>query len=371
MLGFNPDRLIPVASLNRVRIVDLPGVPMDADAKDKLAFDLLGAHALALMLHDRAGALGLPVADIDSRRLPVLFDECFDSPRPQVRAAAEDVARRFGQHLGYLVATLKRGDKVNRLARTEWDDGHWTHWGAIQRVWLGGGLVSGQLGQHMLRYAQAVLAAALAGAGAGECALQLATNPSNLALIGAARSMPANHPAGLVFDFGQSRVKRACATFANNALTQLQLLPAIPAPWEPEETGENIAPGELGEFMSMVLATSYQAMRQRGMALGPTLNVAIASYLADGQPADYISGIYGRLRQLAARAADWLAQDVSRQVGAPLRVNLMHDGTAAARTFAGEQLTAVIMFGTALGVGFAPSTAGVRSMAPRFSVMGK
>src|SRR5512141_421989 len=99
LYGFNPDRLTPVASLNRVRIVDLPGLAMDAQpaaaVKGQTASDLLSARALVADLHDHAAALGLPVNDIDAQRLPILFDECFESPRAQVRAAAEEVAHHF------------------------------------------------------------------------------------------------------------------------------------------------------------------------------------------------------------------------------------------------------------------------------------
>jgi hypothetical protein len=49
-------------------------------------------------------------------------------------------------------------------------------------------------------------------------------------------------------------------------------------------------------------------------------------------------------------------------------VALIHDGTAAARAYAGEMRAAVITLGTALGVGFPPTSGGLRPIASFFAV---
>ena len=83
---------------------------------------------------------------------------------------------------------------------------------------------------------------------------------------------------------------------------------------------------------------------------------SIASYVVDGQPAAYDRGIYAQLRVISDNLGRWLAQHVGERLGHPVEIDLLHDGTAAARTYAGMAHAAVIMLGTALGIGFPPCT---------------
>ncbi len=85
------------------------------------------------------------------------FDDCFGSPDPAVRETATRLAEATGQALASLVATLYRGDEVNRAARPEWADDVWTHWATVRQVKLGGGLVSVRFGDVLARTAQAYL----------------------------------------------------------------------------------------------------------------------------------------------------------------------------------------------------------------------
>jgi hypothetical protein len=92
--------------------------------------------------------------------------------------------------------------------------------------------------------------------------------------------------------------------------------------------------------------------------------------VVDGQPAAYDRGIYAQLRAISDNLGRWLSQNVSQRVGIRVEINLLHDGTAAARTYAGMAHAAVIMLGTALGVGFPPRTDELRPISPAFQVLG-
>ena len=202
-----PDQLTPAASLNRVRIVDLPGEALDPEVRGRLAYDLLSTAAIAAHLRRQGGALQIEDVDtLEDAALPPILDRCFRSADPAVRAAAENIAISFGRALGFVLLVLKRGDAPNRLARDDWDDSYWAHWRGIRRVVLGGGLVSGSLGQHLLPYTRDLLARYGA-----DCSVEIARHAPLLPLIGAARSLPVGLSAALVCDFGQSRIKRACA----------------------------------------------------------------------------------------------------------------------------------------------------------------
>ncbi len=65
----------------------------------------------------------------------------------------------------------------------------------------------------------------------------------------------------------------------------------------------------------------------------------------------------------------WLAARLSERMEQPVESTLLHDGTAAARAYGEAAHTAVIMLGTALGIGFPTGAAALRSLSPAFAVM--
>jgi hypothetical protein len=65
-------------------------------------------------------------------------------------------------------------------------------------------------------------------------------------------------------------------------------------------------------------------------------------------------GAYYQLRYVADHLQTALAECVSDRLGKPTAALLLHDGTAAATAYAGQENTAVVTLGTALGIGFPP-----------------
>src|SRR6476619_2662653 len=99
----DPLHLTPAASLNRARIMDLPGLPLPAEVRGRTGYDLLGSAALIRDLQEQASALGLTQADLAvPGDLPRRFDGCFADADPAVRAAATALARRWGRRLACL-----------------------------------------------------------------------------------------------------------------------------------------------------------------------------------------------------------------------------------------------------------------------------
>lgn len=115
----DPQHLTPTASVNRVVVVDLPGLAVDADVRGRTAYDLLSRRALSDLSHE--AAIGLSSAAELGWGRPIRGPAGGDRT---LSLAGEAVAIRFGRRLGYVVAALVRGDEVNRRARPEWDDSY-------------------------------------------------------------------------------------------------------------------------------------------------------------------------------------------------------------------------------------------------------
>ena len=367
--SFDPEYLTPSASLNRVRIVELPGVAVEPEILGRTAYELLSARVLADLVRGRAQSLGLgDVRDAEPIVLLPQFDRCFGAADERVRQSAERVAGVFGQRLAYLILALRHGDATNRPARPDWDEAYWAHWAAVTKIYLAGGVASGHLGTRLVEHATQTLAQA----GMTDCAVRLAPWPGVLPLVGAARTAPPRSRAAIVFDFGHSLVKRAHAQCQDGTLTGLSRLPSLPSLWadpldHAEPTPEHVR--SLGDFMASVMADTWRAVGALGRPGGPTLVASVASYMRDGQPLPRQGGRYAALSTLSDNLARWLSDRVSERLGHCVEVFLLHDGTAAARALAGEAHAAVITLGTALGVGFVPAAGAVHPTAGEFSVL--
>lgn len=356
----------PHISLNRVTIVDLPGVAVDDEVRGQRAFDLLSAAAIGRYT-SAAAELRLPPAFLEDtlatrRALPAFVDACLGSPDPTQRAAAEATGRRLGRNLGHILLALRRGDAVNRAARAEWGPEEWAQWGRVQQVWLGGGLLSGRLGEMITAQARNFLAEA----GSPERPwVALSPWGRELPLLGAARYLP--HAAGraLCLDFGHTAVKRACVNVVGDTIHEVRIFPPvdIPLDWQLAHADDRATTGRwLLGFMTETIADTARLVRMAGLALGPEVMLAVAAYVDGGRlPA---KGLYTTLMALADDVRPLLTGAIAPAAGYTPRIHLIHDGTAAAACHAGTADAVVIVAGTALGLGFPPvTTAGLREMA--------
>ena len=278
-----------------------------------------------------------------------------------MHAAATHLAQRFGRYLAFLVLTLVPPTATSGLSDAA--AGYRAHWSTIRHVYLGGGIVSGRLGQTMRDAALETLLAA----GMPDLRLDVAPNAAVLPLIGAARGLPADTPAALVADFGSTNARLGYAAYRDGALTSLRLALSISVPAQDGGTTDADA---LAGFITDALANAWSRARRGGLRPAPEIAVSLAAYIHDGQPVEYGSDAgYYALRRLGTDAGDVLSQRLSAVVGETVRVALSHDGTTAARALAGASNAALIMLGTALGVGFVPPEQGLRPLAPGFEVV--
>ncbi|MFN8637793.1 MAG: hypothetical protein U0893_28405 [Chloroflexota bacterium] len=335
MIGdrLDPANLTPAASLNRVRFTPLSGLPIPAGMVDWAAYALLSAKALS---------------DLTTRH------------------GGQEAARRFGERLGWLLVTLRLGDPASRAVREDWDDSYWRHWASITTVFLGGGVVSGDIGPDIAQHASQLLASC----GMADCAVSVAPWPEHLPLVGAARTVHDSSSA-VVLDFGGSFVKRAIAHYEDGHLAALRIVPRLPArlpelPGGAEPTSEQTQ--VLGAQIVATMADTWLGARSVYPELSTTIVSSIASYLRDGQPLARQGGTYASLLALSENLSAWLSERISSRLGHEISVRLLHDGTAAAHAVAGAERTAVITLGTALGVGFAPA-ANDRPLSPSFAVV--
>jgi hypothetical protein len=354
---FDPLDLDSRSSVNSTQLAPLPFI--EPCLHGKRALELLSSAALKGAVRDSHELLKLDVQRVGEQDLLPKFDECLRSLDSRVQAAARDLAERFGRHLAYVLLTLT----LDRSALQT--HAYRDYWSTIRIVWLGGGVVSGNLGKIMLDTARRSLEAA-----GSRVILNMAPHARLLALVGAARSLEPDAAVGLVYDFGGSLAKHAIATHYSGQLTGLRLLPPVATPSLARSLREDEAAvgRALADFLTRLIVRDWQAVRVQGVSPSPRVIACIASYVSDNHPKEYPGAGYPSLRHVGANAGHWLSEVVSREIGTDVDIALLHDGTAAARVFAGQPHTAVLMLGTWLGVGFAPPVDSLTPLSPAFEV---
>jgi hypothetical protein len=347
---FNNNNLTPLASINRVLLIDLPGVPIKDDIRGKTGYQLLGLEAVAGLV--RHYLPFLPLTGQDSADLAI-WEGAFSSTEKPIRRQAELVAEEAGRRLGYLLATLKRGDEINRQARGEWRPEHWEFWASIKEIRLGGGLVSGRAASHIKTSA----IRGLEEAGVISLSVKIAEFPSKLPLIGVARSLNPSREAALVFDFGQSWIKRALAFYRDGELNSLKILKPIPSRiFDDFKQGGSL----YRNAIEVPINTLHEAHRA-GYNPGEEIGISLARYIKDERPLELWDPVDYDFREEVSR-------EISRELGRPVTLQIIHDGSAAARVYAGNKDTAVLMLGTALGTGFPPLTDELCPISSEFSI---
>lgn len=320
-MPFDPHHLTPNASLNRLVLASAP-----APYTGQRAYDLLSRAALIALIQSKGiepdveeHTLGDP-DEINEYDLLCKFHRLL----AEQDALAVGIAEEMGIRLYWLLHTLKHGHVQDQAARPDWDASHWAQWAQLEHIRLGGGMVVGEMGEMMAAKAQ------------GSYTVEVAPDPLLLPIRGAAKRIEQ----GLIFDFGQSAAKIAFKKKAD----------AVPYFIDIEHIDHRDDQHYLLAHMVRIMTRKDLGVKAKGA------EIILASYLDEnGQPVP--TGTYGLLRQIADDVRSLLVNWLKRDVVWAENIHLWHDGTAAAHYYAGQPRTAVIMLGTALGVGFAPSNA--------------
>ncbi len=339
-MPLDPFAITPAISINRIKLMNAPDLP--ESLKGKMVYELISRKTL---LHEITEALPALMAHSDP--IPI-FDELI----AQQDKTALNIANTFAQRLFWLIHTLKFPHPANREARPEWDDSYWSTFAKMKQFIFGGGLMRGHLGVYMIAYAQKRLGEA--------CLLKIAPHAPILPLLGASRHVPENTTQALIFDFGQTAIKRAIATYVEGTLTTMTILPSISPPlFLPQSIPQYIA-----DNIVHIIADTW-----RSYATNHTTTIipmSIATYLQNNHPSG--DPHYGSVAQLTSNMGAFLSEKISEQVQMPISIQLIHDGTSSARVYVGEPDTVVITVGTALGIGFPVYDAPLRPISERLMI---
>lgn len=344
------NKLAENTSLNRLEIIDIPDVDVDPEVKGKKGREIMSANVLIEYIKEDINRLKLDLDKIPETELPVHLNKCLAAEDLEVRQTAENIARRLGRNLGYMLLVLKRGDDINQRAREDWTKKHWDYWGQVKNIIFTGGLCNGDLGKRLKYYIEKVFAEA----NTSKYNIEIAQEPSLVSMIGAARHLPKKCSKGLVFDFGQTLVKRGFAKYQDKNLKEIYQFSSLTAKHVEarkfaSEKQEKIAAEKLKDYIISVIKRTWDEVEKKGFEPCTTISISIANNLVDGK---FFGGGYGKLRLIKNDVQQLIATELSDLIGEEIEILFIHDGTAAADAFSEKEDSVMLTFGTAIGVGF-------------------
>lgn len=342
-MPLNPYLINVDISMNRVIVMHAPD--LTDEFKGKTSYQLVSRKHLALAIEQN-----MPDLMIHPDPIPVL-DNLITQNDPRAVQLADQFALRFF----WFIHTLKFPHPDNQQARPNWDASYWEFFAGIKQFIFGGGLMRGNIGKHMVSYTQKRLGDA--------CKLTISPYAPILSTLGASLHVTEDTQKALVFDFGETAIKRAIATYEAGILTHMRVLPTIPSP---PFTGES-QPHMVADYMVNVIVQTWREFADDQTSL--MIPASISTYMNGQNPFGDL--FYGAILSLATPETPTnivLSRRVAEQIGRDVTIYFIHDGTSAGRVYVGEPDTVVITSGTAFGIGIPVYDAPLRPISERLII---
>lgn len=337
-------------SLNRAVVAKAPLKGVDDSIEGKRFSEIFSTRLIAQDIKSAARYYALDLSNISDADLPRVLDRGLQSDDVRSHQLAERVAVKFGNRLGLLLLTLKKGEQENREARDDWDDDCWEYWKNIKTVILTGGLSSSMLGRKFKECIQHIFDMA----GEKPYDIMLFENGAYLGVMGAAQSTIKNGATALALDLGQTNFKRAVVTKEDGRITGFSPMETLESVFMDDDFQNDAERYETAVNLHRTLVNNIaKSFRDAAQVhdLGDDIIISIASYTHDGILDDKRGG-YAKLMMLGDNYAKILSDELSGELHRKLNVRLMHDGTATAVYFADRKDAVSVTLGTAFGVGF-------------------
>ena len=304
---------------------------------------LFGAGIIMDEIQNSVDALGIDLSNCQRTDLPKILDEKIDEGNEE----ALRIARKFGNRLAMFLLLLKTGLPENRAARADWGDEHWAYWANIETIFLVGGIANGRMCEYMLEVVEELFQKA----NIPMYNIVRNVNSSEVGAKGCLSQIENPDKVQLLFDFGQTMMKRMIAVRNEEEEYSLIKLPSIKSihmNFHVADENEKIRQAEeLHRYIVKNILETYYEAKKYGK-IGWEIVISIASYVKDGNAR---SG-YAKLCTLSDNYAGYLAASLEILLDRSIMVKLVHDGTAAALYFKGAENAVCITAGTAFGVGF-------------------
>ncbi len=275
----------------------------------------------------------------------LLFNDLLKSDLDSIKDKALSIANMYGDSLGTVLSTLFNPSLKSISNRKNWTSEHWDFWKTIKHIYLVGGLTSPILTSIFYDRVNEVFKEN----NITDVRVTFIEGSLNLGTKGLASIV--NHGDYLLFDFGQTNIKRARHLKQEGNVIIDTILPMVKSDYlfyksKNENEVKQIA-HKLDDFIVKVINDTIKQVAYRG----DNIYMSIANYIYEGKIYSARGG-YGKLAYVAENYEKHLSKRLSSIYNKDINIKLFHDTSAMALMYRNETNTAVISLGTAFGVAF-------------------
>lgn len=337
-------------SINKLVLAKLPLQGIEDSLQGEKAGYVINAKNILKDIKEKSDVLKLDVDNASDYDLMKEVADRFIDEDETIRECALGIARKYGYRLGLILLTLKTGLQENRDARIDWNDQHWEYWSQLDRIILAGGLTHTVFGEKLKIYANEIFKMA----DVDPYDILLFNNAAHLGVKGCATLIKERHTSNLVFDFGQTRIKRSLITVRNNEIKEQVFLESYESKhmqFATKDEDERKSEGmKLHQYIKSTIIDTYNELKDCHN-IGQDIVISIASYVIDGKLNDHRGG-YAKLSSVTDNYEKFLAKELEKELQKKFNIKFVHDGTAISLYFKEYKNTVCLSLGTAIGVGY-------------------
>jgi len=325
-------QMLPIASINSVYVEDV------------LASNLFRPELIINEIKKDRDFLGFS-SDIADENLLVMFNGALNNDSFEIREKANEIAVSFGIKLANVLITLKKPSSKSVLNRPSWIDKHWEYWKGVKNIYFVGGLTSPIL--TSIFYTQIIKE--LNNHNIDDLKVSFIEGSIDLGTKGLTHITISGEY--LLFDFGQTSIKRRHIIKEDNSIVIDSILPSVKSKhlfYKQKSEKELIhLANELDSFIINTIIDTVNIVNYKGN----NMLVGIANYVIDGVIYSERGG-YGKLSYIKGNYEEHLSNKISVLLKREITIRLYHDTSAMALNFRNTKRTAVISLGTAFGIAF-------------------
>lgn len=273
-----------------------------------------------------------------------VFNDLIVSDVPSIRLKALEIATFYGKQLAKILANFFHPSDKTIKNQSKWTQQHWDYWQNIEQIYLVGGISSPILTKIFFQEIKTLFEVLNL-----KKEVKFITGSQDLGTIGLTTLI--NSGEYLLFDFGQTKIKRA-HHIKENGETKVDIkLSKVNSKYlfyknKQRKELRQVANKLHQYIVRVVVETDHEVAFD-----GNNIYIAIANYVNQGNIYPHRGG-YGKLAQLSDNYEMYLSQSISNKLNRDIDVKLFHDTSAMALNFKNEKNTAVLSIGTAFGVAF-------------------
>ncbi|PJI06914.1 MULTISPECIES: hypothetical protein [Clostridium] len=340
------------ASINKLIIQKMPTDKITQKLEGKRTVDIFSTELFIREIKKNSNELKIDINDIQEKVLPQYLNKCLKSDDISVKKTANSIVKLFGERLAVILLTLKKGERVNRISRKDWNDTHWEYWNSLKNVILVGGLSSSELGKRLKYYVEEVFKKLNENC----YNIILSEDSANAGIRGCLTYIknPEKRKSYLIFDCGQTFIKRGLIWIDEKGIKNVIKLDKVLSKhtgWNFQYIKKEKSEAEaLNSYILSVIIATIRGVKGGASNMGNDIVISIANYVKNGLFAN--RGGYGKLRLISDNYEEYLSYVLYQSLGKMFKVTLVHDGTAMAAAFSNYSNAVCLSLGTAFGVGF-------------------